>query len=277
MHHTARLPDLLRAWRATAGKKLQRGKPLPQKEVARRMDVSERWYRNLESDTGVPLTPDALMRLSDALALGPDERLALYGNVHADPIAPGAERDAETLEALVQLLATQEEFPAYLVDQAWNILDYTGTMATWFPWVREPGANLLRWVLTSAEAREQLTDWPGHAAVYLAQLRFALVTGRGGNQLGALLDEVLDDRECRTLWSQDLNVIAYRQGHRFTLRLPHVHAGETTVTSQVLLPAYRQEIRYVLLLPVSGTGMTPSAPEQPSGTSARPQAQARAQ
>ncbi|MFH8610394.1 XRE family transcriptional regulator [Streptomyces sp. NPDC018029] len=219
------------------------------------MEVSERWYRNLESDAGVPLTPDALMRLSTALALGPDERLALYGNVHADadPAVPGRTVDGAPRCALSQLLATQEQFPGYLVDQAWNILDHTPTMATWFPWVLEPGANLLRWVLLSAEAREQLTDWPGHAGVYLAQLRFALVTSRGDRQLGALLDEVLDDPECRSRWSQDLNVIAYRQGHRFRLRLPHVSAEEITVTSQVLLPAYRQEIRYVLLLPDPAT------------------------
>ncbi|MFD6960556.1 helix-turn-helix domain-containing protein [Streptomyces venezuelae] len=249
MHHTARLPDLLRAWRATAGKKLQRGKPLPQKEVAERMEVSERWYRNLESDAGVPLTPHALTRLSDALALGPDERMALYGNVHAGAATPSPEDDPEPRCALTELLATQEQFPAYLVDESWDVLGHTGTMAVWFPWVLEPGANLLRWVLTSSEAREQLADWPGHASVYLAQLRFALVTGRGEGPLAALLDEVLADRECRSLWGQDLNVIAYRQGHRFRLRLPHVSAEEITVTSQVLLPAYRQEIRYVLLLP----------------------------
>ncbi|WP_055564857.1 helix-turn-helix domain-containing protein [Streptomyces atriruber] len=272
VHHTARLPDLLRAWRATAGKKLQRGKPLPQKEVAERMEVSERWYRNLESDARVPLTPDALTRLSAALALGPDERLALYGNVHAhaDPAVPDPHDDGEPRCALAELLATQEQFPAYLVDRSWDILDHTGTMATWFPWVLEPGANLLRWVLTSAEAREQLTDWPAHAAVYLAQLRFALVTSRGEGPLAALLDEVLDDHECRSLWGQDLNVIAYRQGHRFRLRLPHVSAEEITVTSQVLLPAYRQELRYVLLLPTNASA-------RQAGTRIQPQSQPQAQ
>ncbi|MET8683122.1 helix-turn-helix domain-containing protein [Streptomyces sp. NPDC004732] len=276
VHHTARLPDLLRAWRVTAGKKLQRGKPLPQKEVAERMEVSERWYRNLESDAGVPLTPDALTRLAAALALGPDERLALYGNVHAhaDPattgVGPGPGDGTEPRCALAELLATQEQFPAYLVDQSWDVLDHTGTMATWFPWVLEPGANLLRWVLTSAQAREQLTEWPAHAAVYLAQLRFALVTSRGEGPLAALLDEVLDDHECRSLWGQDLNVIAYRQGHRFRLRLPHVSAEEITVTSQVLLPAYRQEIRYVLLLPSETSA-------RQDGTRIQPPSQPRAQ
>ncbi|WND17540.1 hypothetical protein RI060_09365 [Streptomyces janthinus] len=37
-------------------------------------------------------------------------------------------------------------------------------MARWFPWVLEPGANLMRWVLTATAAREQIVDWPRHAA-----------------------------------------------------------------------------------------------------------------
>ncbi len=36
-----------------------------------------------------------------------------------------------------------------------------------------------------------------------------------------------------------------------SMRLPHVCPETLTVTSQVLLPAYRQELRHVLLLPVN--------------------------
>ncbi|WP_435841619.1 helix-turn-helix domain-containing protein [Streptomyces collinus] len=234
---------------------MQRGKPLPQKEVAERMEVSERWYRNLESNVGAPLTPEALIRLSTALALGPDERLALYRHVHANTRlgAPEPEEVEEARDALTHLLATHERYPAYVVDHAWNMLDYTAPMASWFPWVREPEANLLRWALTAPEAREQLSDWPRHAALYLAQLRFALVSSQDHEQLGAILDEALADPECRRLWDLETKVVAYRQGHRFRLRLPHVAGHDFTVTSQVLLPAHQQELRYVLLLPESGS------------------------
>ncbi|GGV90391.1 MmyB family transcriptional regulator [Streptomyces massasporeus] len=243
---------------------MQRGKPLPQKEVAQRMEVSERWYRNLESNAGAPLTPEALIRLSTALALGPDERLALYRHVHANTKLGEPEPDGpeEARSALTHLLATHERYPAYIVDHAWNMLDCTDPMADWFPWVREPEANLLRWALTAPEAREQLTDWPRHAALYLAQLRFALVSSRDNRQLGALLDEVLADPECRRLWDEETKVVAYRQGHRFRLRLPHVSAWEITVTSQVLLPAHRQELRYVLLLPESDPAPLPNRGER---------------
>ncbi|GCB43187.1 XRE family transcriptional regulator [Streptomyces sp. NL15-2K] len=227
------------------------------------MEVSERWYRNLESDMGAPLTPETLQRLSDALALGLDERLALYRHVHvnADPVAPGPEGQEQALATLTHLLATHEQYPAYVVDHAWNMLDYTGPMATWFPWVREPEANLLRWALTTPTAREQITEWPRHAALYLAQLRFSLATSRNNRQLGEILDEVLQDRECRRLWEQDAKVIAYRQRNSFRLRIPHVASGDIVVTSQVLLPAYRQDLRYVLLLPESDSA-TPRSQER---------------
>ncbi|GAA2575503.1 hypothetical protein GCM10010304_15030 [Streptomyces roseoviolaceus] len=69
--------------------------------------------------------------------------------------------------------------------------------------------------------------------------------------LGALRDAGLDDRVCRDLWDQSPKVLAHRHGHRYELRLPHVCPETLTVTSQVLLPAYRQELRHVLVLPVN--------------------------
>jgi transcriptional regulator with XRE-family HTH domain len=249
------LPDLLRAWRVEAGIKMNRGRPLPQKEVADRMGVSERWYRNLETGMRVPLSTEVLERLSQALLLGPDERMALYGHALA---GAGGQPDEDEgppdfMDELAVLASAQTEFPSYLTDRAWNVLDHNAAMAHWFPWVREPGANLMRWALTTATAREQIVDWPRHAVQYLALLRFALVTRPDDENLAALRDAVLDAPVCRGLWDRSPKVLAYRHGHRYELRLPHVSPETITVTSQVLLPAYRQELRYVLLLPTEGS------------------------
>jgi transcriptional regulator with XRE-family HTH domain len=254
-HGSGVLPDLLRAWRVDAGNKMNRGRPLPQKEVADRMNVSERWYRNLETGMRVPLSTKVLECLSKALLLGPDERMALYGHALGGAHGPpaGDEDPRNVTDELAALASTQTDFPAYLTDQAWNILDHNAAMACWFPWVREPGANLMRWALTTSTAREQIVDWPRHAAQYLALLRFALVTRPDDDDLGALRDAVLDDSACLELWERDPKVLAYRHGHRYELRLPHVCPETIVVTSQVLLPAYRQELRYVLLLPTEGS------------------------
>ncbi|MET9294333.1 helix-turn-helix transcriptional regulator [Streptomyces sp. NPDC003077] len=247
------LPHLLRFWRVDAGIKLGRGKAIPQKEVAERMGVSERWYRSLEAGGSIVLSSDMLSRLTEALALGPDERMVLYS--HAVAGAAGitlADEAGETENqlALLRLVSAQSGFPAYLTDGSWNMLGYNALMAAWFPWVREPGANLLRWALTDPSAREQMLDWWQHAEVYLAMLRFALATSSPRSAfLDGLLEEILRDSQCRRLWEQGPKVVAFRQGHRYRLNLPHVSPEQISVTSQVLLPAYQHGLRCTLLLP----------------------------
>jgi transcriptional regulator with XRE-family HTH domain len=243
------LPDLLRAWRVVAGAKLGRDKPLPQTEVAERMGVSERWYRGLENGGAVSLTPEVLGRLAEALVLGPDERMALYGQTFgsASLVPSNPQAAVADLDALTRLIEAHP-LPAYLTDQVWNVQGHNPAMAAWFPWVLEPGANLMRWALTTREAREQFVDWPVHAEVYLAMLRFALASRPESAALSSLLDEVLEEEEVREVWERRPQVVAYRQGHHFRLSLPHVSAEELVLQSVVLTPAYHQDIRCVLLV-----------------------------
>ncbi len=246
----ADLPHLLRAWRAEAGIRLGRGKALPQKEVAQRMGVSERWYRALESGAQVPLTLDTLTLLADALALGPDERTALYWYRLAEVSdEKQSVEDGGGFGRLKDLVDAQTTFPAYLIDHAWNVIAYNPLMAQWFPWVREPEANLMRWVLQDPESREQIVDWKKQAVLYLAQLRFALFRSPDDPTLNALLTGVQHEPVCRELWNAGPRIIAFRQGGRFRLTLPHISQTELVVTAQVLLPAYRPGARFVALMP----------------------------
>ncbi|MEV0604504.1 helix-turn-helix transcriptional regulator [Streptomyces sp. NPDC050315] len=244
------LPALLRAWRLEAGHRLKRGKPLTQLEVATEVGVSERWYRNLEGGEQVALNASRVSRLADALALGPDERMALYsqtlGGMPSDVASSG--RDEEVL-GLHRLADTATTNLAYLTDAVWNIVDYNSRMAEWFPWVRSPEANLMHWIFHSPESRKQLVDWEKHAEIYLAQLRFALACEPRDYRLESLLQSILVDPECRRMWERETRVVAYRQGHRYRLRLPHVSSEELEVTSQVLLPAYCPDLRLVMVVP----------------------------
>ncbi|MFF1409527.1 helix-turn-helix domain-containing protein [Streptomyces sp. NPDC058289] len=250
-----RLPELLRAWRADAGERAGRDKALSQKEIAKRAEVSERWYRSLEGGQPVSLTGDVLERLAAALALGPDERMVLYTQAYggATPLEPSIEgTDKGALQALIRLAEMPEKLPHYLTDHAWNVLAYNPMMLEWFPWVGRPSANLMRWALTSPEARTQLVDWRRHAEVYLGQLRYALAGRPNDLALRELQDELLAVPACREIWDEDMCVVAYRQGHRFPLDLPHVRPERFTVSSHVLLPAYLPGIRYVALMPSEG-------------------------
>ncbi|MEV5882468.1 helix-turn-helix transcriptional regulator [Streptomyces sp. NPDC052020] len=244
------LPNLLRAWRTEAGLKLGRGKALPQREVAQRMGVSERWYRALESGAQVPLTTDTLTVLADALVLGPDERTALYW-YRVTEVSDDRQsmNDGGRVGPLKELVNAQSTFPAYLIDRAWNLIAYNALMAQWFPWVRDPEANLMRWVLLNPESREQIVDWNKQAALYLAQLRFALFRSPDDPTLTDLLTCVQHEPVCRELWNAGPRIVAFRQGGRFRLMLPHVSKTELVVTAQVLLPAYRPGARFVALMP----------------------------
>ncbi|MFF5014237.1 helix-turn-helix domain-containing protein [Streptomyces sp. NPDC001165] len=246
----ADLPALLRAWRAEAGEKLGRDKALPQKEVARRMGVSERWYRALESGAQVALTLDTLTRLADALDLGPDERTALYWYRLSEVSDERPPRSGDSRFArLREFVDAQTTFPTYLIDHAWNVIAYNDLMARWFPWVRASQANLMRWVLENPESRVWIVDWKRQASLYLAQLRFALVRTPDDPTLTDLLTTVLRDPVCRELWDAGPRIIAFRQGGCFRLSLPHVSQTELAVTAQVLLPAYRPGVRLVALMP----------------------------
>ncbi|MEU5000852.1 helix-turn-helix transcriptional regulator [Streptomyces sp. NPDC021622] len=246
----ASLSSLLRAWRAEAGMKNGRRKPLPQKEVAARMGVSERWYRSLETGTQMSLSHETLTSLADALELGPHERAALFWNALSEIVDKGGQEHAEIkMDRLKEFVSAQSRFPAYLIDHSWNVIGYNDKMAEWFPWVRTKGANLMRWVLESPESREQIVDWPAHATLYLAQLRFALVGYPDDPILNDLLTSALRSPECRDLWDSGPRIIAFRQGGEFRLSLPAISASELIVTSQVLLPAYCSRVRFVTLLP----------------------------
>jgi transcriptional regulator with XRE-family HTH domain len=246
----ADLPHLLRAWRAEAGAKLGRSKALPQKEVAQRMGVSERWYRALEGGAQIPLTSDTLTQLADALALGPDERTALYW-YRLTEVSDERQStdDVRRFGRLKEFVDAQTTFPAYLIDHAWNVIAYNALMARWFPWVREPEANLMRWVLQDPDSRVQIVDWKKQASLYLAQLRFALFRNPDDPTLKDLLTSVRREPVCRELWNAGPRIIAFRQGGRFRLALPHVSQTELVVTAQVLLPAYLPGARFVTLMP----------------------------
>jgi transcriptional regulator with XRE-family HTH domain len=257
------LCQLLRVWRADAGAKLRREKAVPQKEVAARIGVSERWYRSLESGDSLSLSSDILGRLSRVLALGPDERMVLYSRAIDGAGLALADEDgeAEGQLALLQLVTAQTQFPAYLTDGAWNILGHNALMAEWFPWVLEPEANLMRWALTDRRAREQLMDWHEHADIYLAMLRFAVATAAPGQDaIDTLLQEILRDPECRRLWAREPKLVAFRQGHRYWLDLPHVSPERIGVTSRVLLPAYHHRLRCVMLQPLASPAPRSAGP-----------------
>ncbi|MGV9265975.1 helix-turn-helix transcriptional regulator [Kitasatospora sp. NPDC003701] len=251
---TAELPglaSLLRDWRGRAGLRMGLAKPLPQMVVATRLGMSERWYRDLERGGTARFDPRLLALLADVLLLDADERATLYlyamgGTPSAGPARP------EDLHPLQELVDRQMPRPAFLADRAWTIVGHNRAAAEWFPWMRHPGANFARWVLTAPEAREQVADWTWQARMTLAMIRFALARYPGDEAVVALLTDVLRDPLCRRLWAGRACVVANRDGDRFGLRLPHLSSEPIETVAQVLTPGGRPDLSFVVLGPPPG-------------------------
>ncbi|MEU5424101.1 helix-turn-helix transcriptional regulator [Streptomyces olivoreticuli] len=254
---------LLRAWRARVDARTVRelrgtvpppGRRLSQAHVARLTGVSEGWYRALEAGRRQDFSESFLLRVAQALRLSDAETLTLFLAV-CGRRPPELSRDQRELPNGVKaLLEQQVSYPAYLSDDAWNIVATNSLMGDWFPWVLRPGANLMRWALLDPEAREQMLDWEDSCArIYLAMLRVAANSDPSNEQLRGLVKDILAaDADCRRIWAEEHDVVEHRDGHVFRLRLPYHEHAEVRVTTHVLLPIQRPDLRFVFITPLEG-------------------------
>ncbi|UQI49032.1 helix-turn-helix transcriptional regulator [Streptomyces sp. HU2014] len=255
---------LLRAWRARVdartvpelrGTVPRPGRRLSQAQVARLTGVSEGWYRTLEAGRRQDFSESFLLRVAQALRLSDAETLTLFLAVCGRRPPGELSREHKDLPHGVKaLLEQQVSYPAYLSDVAWNVVAANSLMGEWFPWVRRPGANLMRWALLDPEAREQMLDWEDNCArAYLAMLRVAANSDPGDTELRTLVRDILDaDADCRRIWAEEHDVVEHRDGHVFRLRLPYHGNAETRVTTHVLLPIQRPDLRFVFITPLEG-------------------------
>lgn len=258
IHEGDSVGRLLRAWRARRPRtKAARRGGLTQAEVARLVGVSEGWYRCLERGVRRDFSDDFLLRVAKVLDLDAAERLALFlGSVGRTPPAdPPPWCTPPLADTTAHLVGRQAPHPCYLSDAAWNITAANAPMTQWFPWTSGPRPNLMRWVLLSPEAREQLVDWHDHARLYVGMLRIANQRDPNNSTVRTLTYDILTaDADCRRIWAREHDVAEHRDGHRFRLRLPFFHGTEITVTSHVLLPIQRTDMRFVILERLSDPG-----------------------
>lgn len=244
----ADLPALLKAWRARAGHtRASRSRKLTQVELAHKANISDRWYRKLESGEHIRTDPDALDRLAQALHLSGDERAALYLHTAQLIPLPPPEPDHDIAQDLRHLIDGLRPHPAFLTNRAWDILRYNQRTAQWFPWITHPSANLARWLLLNRDARIQIIPWEKAAAEFLAVLRFAYAHSHNDPHFTTLLSHILDDPTCRQLWERHTNVAQSLDNLRIDLRLPTYGFQTTSVTLHLLHPADHPTSRLAIL------------------------------
>jgi hypothetical protein len=116
------LARLVRTWRerlnpdsiAGLGASGRRKRTVSQEDMARLIDSSSHWYARLErGDRDANFSEDFLDRTSTALRLSVEE----------------------------------QPYPAYISDEAWDVVVFNKHMADWFPWVAIGNeTNIMRWV-----------------------------------------------------------------------------------------------------------------------------------
>lgn len=239
---------LLYRWRKAAP-----GRPT-QLRAAKAMGMGERTYRKIEKGATPPrLTPAQCESLSALFDLDREERRALQlHNVGSNLRPPRGAGQPELQQAMRLLIDRQMPSPAYLCDQHWNILGFNTAMADWWPWVMEPGANLILWALTSPEARDQYQDWDMHASAYVKMLKFAEATKRDDPELRALIEKVKKDPAVRRIWDTENDMGETRDGHVFRMNVPTLDWETVEVVSHVLYPASMPQCRFVVITWVEG-------------------------
>ncbi|MDD9380386.1 XRE family transcriptional regulator [Streptomyces sp. ZAF1911] len=243
---------LLKAWRVAGG--IRRGRTITQKEAATAVGRCVRSYGAIERGaTDTRLDAEQCEALAELLMLNRDERRALMlHSLGTLPEAPPRRPDPRVKKALQLFIDQQMPSPAYLSDDKWSILAYNHTMAEWWPWVAEPGANLMKWALLSPEARVQYGDWEKHAEVYVRLLKFAAASSRRKDKgLLQLISDVCADPDVNRIWHTRNELGADRDGHVFHMNVPAL--GETVeVVSHVLFPAGSPGCRLVVITWVEG-------------------------
>ncbi|MEC3996099.1 helix-turn-helix transcriptional regulator [Actinacidiphila sp. DG2A-62] len=263
MEETLGAGGLLRAWRAAAG--ARSGRPMLQRDVARALDRSERWYRDLESGTFPrPLTREERAALGKVFGLDMAQRHALLLATVGELACQVAPKERPQLSDELRLLLDRQPFPAYVVDPAWNVLAVNEVMAKLFPWSAEPEANLMRWLLLNPEAREQHLDWQADAVVCVRMLRAAAVARPKDCDLQQLIHDTTQDPIVRGLWTRSAgDITEHHDGHVLRIALPTFDGRPAELVTHVMEPAGLPGCRMTILAP-----RTPKEPPTSSAAAA---------
>jgi hypothetical protein len=241
---------LLQGWREAVS--LRRGKLLTQKAVASALDRCPRWYRDLEGGAPTRLSRQMCDVLADVLELSRDERraLMLYGMGGG---VPSAAIRRNGVDSDLQLLVDQQlPSPAYLVNATWDIVAYNETCARWWPWATVPDANVMRWILLSSDARQQIHDWDYHAAEYVSVLKFGAVRHPANTVLSQLISDVLADPIVRRMWDTSGKLSDHLDGATYRMTLPSLSQRTVEFRGHVLYPAGAPDCRLVVATEARG-------------------------
>ena len=258
---TEELARLVRSWRErlnpdeipglhASAMRSRRRKRVSQEQAAALIGYSVGWLSSLERGDQQNYSVDFLDRVAYTLRLSPAEKTLLYllATGHEPPVRV-RESTMKATETLQRILDAQP-WPAYTNDEAWDLVAYNQHMQDWFPWVAGHENNVMRWVFTYPEARQQLyrwdTDW---GPQMLAQMRFAHARIPGNERLTEVITEILQiNEDARRFWDESTTYI-HPDGDNRSLYLPY-HRKVQPIELIALEPMRAPGSRIMMLIPI---------------------------
>jgi len=254
------LARLVRSWRERldpdeipglfASTRPRRRKRVSQEQAAALIGYSVGWTGSLERGERQNYSVDFLDRVAYTLRLSPDEKTLLFllATGHEPPVL--ARFPTLKATADIRRFLDAQPWPAYIHDDAWDLVAYNEHTQDWFPWVAGPETNVMRWVFTYPEARRQLYRWESEwGPPMLAQLRFAHARTPGNERLTEVLTEILRvNADAREFWGRP-TVSVHPDGDRRSLYLPHHGHKIQPIELVALEPLRAPGNRIVMLLP----------------------------
>lgn len=181
---------LLREWRAT--------RRLSQLDLALAADISARHLSCVETGKAQP-SRELVMRLADTLNMPLRECNALLVAAGYAPKYPETSLQTPALtqirHAIELMLNQQEPYPAFLLNQYWDILAANRAAARMAHFVlrgaSSPHNNMIRQIFDPNDLRSAITNWEDVAGDLMRHLHDAVAARPTDTTARALLDEAL--------------------------------------------------------------------------------------
>ncbi|WP_319421511.1 helix-turn-helix transcriptional regulator [Pleurocapsa sp. FMAR1] len=146
---------------------------LRREEVAELAQISVTWYTWLEQTRSVKVSPQALLRIAQALQLDRHEQEHLFSLAGQSP-PPSSLAQEQVTESIRQVLESLEPNPAYLVDWRWNLLAWNqAAIAVFgdFDVLSSSECNLMWLAFTNSAMKELFVNWSEFAHCLLVHFR----------------------------------------------------------------------------------------------------------
>jgi transcriptional regulator with XRE-family HTH domain len=254
------LSRLVRAWRTRLNPEEIPGLSAAYPQSRRRRHVSKEivafltgcsvgWYSTLERGEAQNYSDDFLNRVAYTLRLNPDEKNMLFYLATGHTLTTTESSRIECTPTIQRILDAHP-WPAYVSDEAWDLVGYNEHMRRWFPWVAGHENNIMRWVFTFPEARSQLHNWDTDWAPQMfAQMQYAQARQPENKRLAAVIDEILElNADARRFVEQPLTY-PHPDGDHRCLHLP-LHRKVQPIELVAFSPMRASGSRFMMLVPL---------------------------